>query len=114
MAELLPSKQVVAGSIPVSRSSAHQTLQRMQSECRRKAAFCFSGRLGWQVAIGLAYKKTALSLAERRRLTRYEAEITIQFVVSGPHLGVNKLKWGIPARSAALAAIQLGFEALAP
>jgi hypothetical protein len=53
-------------------------------------------------------------LAERRRLTRYEAEITIQFVVSGPHLGVNRLKWGIPARSAALAAIELGFEALAP
>jgi hypothetical protein len=86
----------------------------MQGEGRPRAAFCFLGRLGWQVAIGLAYKKTALSLAERRRLTRYEAEITIQFVVSGPHLGVNRLKWGIPARSAALAAIQLGFEALAP
>ena len=62
----------------------------------------------------MAYKKAALSLGETRRLTRYEAEITIQFVVSGPHLGVNRLKCGIPARSAALAAIQLGFEALAP
>ena len=86
----------------------------MHGEGRRKATSCFLGRLGWQVTIGWAYKKTALSLAERRRLTRYEAEITIPFVVSGPHLGVNKLKWGIPARSAALAAIRLGFEALAP
>jgi hypothetical protein len=37
------------------------------------------------------------------------------FVESGPHLGVNRLKWGIPAKSAApLAAIELEFEALAP
>jgi hypothetical protein len=37
------------------------------------------------------------------------------FVESGPHLAVTRLKWEMPAESAApLAAIELGIEALAP
>jgi hypothetical protein len=39
--DLLLLKHVVAGSIPVSRSTPHQTLQRMQGEGRRGAASCF-------------------------------------------------------------------------
>jgi hypothetical protein len=54
-------------------------------------------------------------MAERRTLTRCVDESSMLFVGSGPHLAVTRLKWGIAAKSAApLAAIELGFEALAP
>jgi hypothetical protein len=54
-------------------------------------------------------------MAERRTLTRCVDESSMLFVACGPHLAVTRLKWGIAAKSAApLAAIELGFEALAP
>ena len=94
MVELLPSKQVVAGSIPVSRSTPHQTSQRMQGEGRRRAVFCFSGRCttaGWHsISLAGAYTSpssaSAISTCLGMPMRRYMAMASVRSSRAGTAL----------------------------